>query len=154
MYQAFAPMDAGISDRDLRIEIFALCESASDQNGRLSILGTFETIQSLQFPVILHQAVVVLRVRFWPTESRQHKVRMMFNDPDGRQVLSPVESDLTLQPPNEDQSAAYNLLLHVRDLRLQAAGEHAIDFFLNDNLQGRLPLIVLPLPRTETSPSW
>jgi hypothetical protein len=153
MYQAFQTMDAGIADRDLRIEIFSLCESASDQNGRLSILGTFETVQAQQFPVILHRAMVVLRIRFWPGEGRQHKVRITVTDPDGRQLISPLDSGAALQPRSDDQSSAYNILVHIQELRFEAPGEHTIDFYLNGNLEGRLPFIVLP-PAAEKAPAW
>lgn len=136
-------MDAGITDRNLRIEIFAVCESASDQNGRLSILGTFDSITGFQFPLVLQQAAVVLRLRFWPLESRKHSVRLTTTDPDGRQVMAPVEAAAALMPSLEDQSSAYNIIFNVRDLCLNAPGEHTIDFYLDGSLEGRLPFTVV-----------
>ena len=146
MYQAFPSIDAGISDRDLRIEIFTVCESASDNHGRLSLAGTFENVQTPQFPLILPQLLVVVRVRFWPMEGLLHTVRLTVTDPDGRQIMTPVESPASLQPRSDEQSAAYNIMFPLRDVCIEGPGEHAIDFYLNDVLQGRLPLNVLPAP--------
>jgi len=139
-------MDAGIADRNLRIEIFAMCESASDQNGRLSILGTFDSITGVQFPLILQQAAVVLRLRFWPLERRNHSVRLTTTDPDGREVMAPVEAAAALLPSPEDQSSAYNIIFHVRDLCLNSPGEHTVDFYLDGGLEGRLPFTVVQAP--------
>ena len=155
MYQPFPTMDAGIADRNLRIEIFCLCESASDQNGRLSIMGTFETVQALQFPVVLHRAMVVLRIRFWPEEGSRHQVRLTATDPDGRQLIVPLDSGAAFQPRCDDQSFAYNILVHLQELRLEGPGEHTIDFYLNGNLEGRLPFTVLAVPPpAEETAAW
>jgi len=104
-------MDAGITDRNLRIEVFAICEGISEQNGRLSILGTFDSITATALPVVLLQASVVIRIRFWPMESKEHSFRLIMSDPDGRQVTAPVEASATLTPAVEDHSAAYNVIL-------------------------------------------
>ena len=122
--------------------MFALCESAADQNGRLSILGSFDDITGSQFPLTLPQAVVVIRLRFWPFESRKHSIRLYLTDPDGRQVMAPVEAEASLTPAVEDQSSAYNIILHVRDVRFHNPGEHTVDFYLNGKLEGRLPFRV------------
>ena len=67
---AFAVADIGIDDRDLRVEIFALCDGATEHDGRLSLLGTYDVIHVSHFPVLLPLVTVVLRLRFWPQESR------------------------------------------------------------------------------------
>lgn len=144
MYQTLSSMDAGIADRNLRIEIFTLCESASELNGRLTVMATFDTVTVTQLPAILQQAAIVLRLRFGSLEKRQHAVRLSMTDPDGRQVITPIEASASLLPTLDDLSSAYNIVMHIRDLCLRTSGEHTIDFYLNDNLEGRLPFTVSP----------
>jgi len=143
-------MDAGITDRNLRIEVFALCEGVSDQNGRLSILGTFDSITATSFPVVLQRASVVIRFRFWPMESKNHSFRLIMSDPDGREVTAPIEASATLSPAVEDQSTAYNVILNVHSVRLENPGEHTIDFYLDRHLEGRLPFTVFHTSAPDT----
>jgi len=137
--------DLGIEDGDLRLEVFALCESAVEQGGRLSLLGTYEVVQTTGFPLVLPQVTVVLRVRFWPAESRGHALRLVLTGPDGAVVGAPVEVMARLQPVCGERSAAYNLIAQMHNLRIEEAGEHTFDFYLDGKIEGRLPLCVNPV---------
>ena len=82
-------------------------------------------------------------------------MRLTVTDPDGQQLVLPSTSELTLPPRNEDQSAAYNILIHLREMHIREAGEHTVDFYLNGNLEGRLPFTVLPATEpADEEPVW
>jgi len=140
--RAFSPVDTGIEDRDLHIEIFAVCDGASEQGGRLSLIGTYDTIGSGSFPFVVPQMTVVLRLRFWPGEARRHNVRLEVTSPDGQRAGSPLEGEMNLHPTDDDLTGAYNIIAHLRDTPIEEPGEHVIDFRLDDQLQGRLPICV------------
>jgi hypothetical protein len=133
----------GIEDRELRIEVFVACESAAEQNGRLSVLGTYEMVGTPHFPCVLPVITFALRLRFWPAEGCWHRVRMEMTNPDGACMARIGESAITLQPTNPDRSIAYNLIGQFRDVRFDAPGDYAIDFYLNGRLQSRLPFCIL-----------
>jgi hypothetical protein len=139
---AFALNDIGIEDRDLRVEMFALCDGATEHDGRLSLLGTYDLVQVSGFPCVLPLATVVLRVRFWPEECRLHTFRVVLTRPDGGAVGSPVEVMATLQPACEERSAAYNLIVQFQNVQIEEAGEHTFDFYLDGKIEGRLPICI------------
>jgi hypothetical protein len=138
----FAQLDPGVEDRDLRIEIFAVCDGAVEQDGRLSLVGTYETVCAQVFPFVIAQMTVVLRLRFWPGERRRHSVRLALTSPDGQRVGAAMEGDVTLQPADDERSTAYNLILYARNARIDEPGEYTFDFHLNGRLEGRLPICV------------
>lgn len=142
----FSLSEIGIADRDLRIEMFALCDCAIEQQGRLSLLGTYEAIHVPSFPTLLPQATVVLRVRFWPAENREQSFRFMLSGADGQPIGELIEANAALRPFCGDRSAAYNLIFQLQDLQFEQPGEHSLDFYLNGKLEGRLPLCVLHAP--------
>ena len=145
-----APPTDGIADRDLRIEIFAVCDGATEQDGRLSLLGTYELLKAASFPFTLPQATLVLRLRFWPAELREHQVRLAMTGPDGQPVGQPLEGKVILQPARADRSTAYNVIAQLHQLPIEQPGEYTFDFYLDGRVEGRLPICVLRHAAPET----
>ena len=138
----FTNLVQGMEDSDLRIEIFTLCEGAVEQNGRLSMLGTYDVLHSQCFPLVLPQMTVVIRLRFWPGEARHHRVRLTMVDPDGRVMGAEAEAMINVNGTEEGLAAPYNLIVHMQAIEFEEPGEHAIAFHLDDALEGRLPFCV------------
>jgi len=138
--------EIGIEDKDLRVEIFTLCEGAIEQEGRLSMIGTYETVNADGFPFVIPQVTVVLRLRFWPAEHRNHLMSLTLTGPDGLPVGSPVEVPLTLLQPPQERSNSYNVITRFHNLQIVEPGEYAFDFRLNGRCEGRLPMCVSTPP--------
>ena len=58
----------------MRIEIFALCDAATADFGKLSMLGVFDTIWVTKTPAIHPQCAIALRTRFERIEIGEHRV--------------------------------------------------------------------------------
>jgi hypothetical protein len=138
----FALSEIGIEDRDLRIEMFVICEGAAEQNGRLSLIGTYDVVHASHLPCVVPQITAALRVRFWPEECRVHTFRLALTRPDGETASEPVEVTATLQPSSEERSAAYNLIAQLQNLLIEEAGEYTLDFYLDGKIEGRLPICI------------
>jgi len=138
----FAVADIGIDDRDLRVEMFTLCDGATEQEGRLSLLGTYDVVHAAQFPCLLPQVTVVLRLRFWPHESRMHRLRLMLTGPDGETIADTLEIRAEFQPFSEELSSACNAIIRLPSVRIEEPGEYTLDFYLNGTIEGRLPVRV------------
>ena len=134
----------GISDRDLRIEVFVICEGAVEQNGRLSLVGAYEMIGVPSFPSVMPAITIAVRVRFWPAEDRRHLMRLEITDPDGVCVVRTDESLVTLNPLTPDRSIAYNVIGQFKDILFDQQGEYSVDFYLNGCIESRLPFCVFP----------
>ena len=137
-----ATLPAGIEDRDLRVEIFAICEGATEQSGRLSLVGVYETLAVPGFPMLLPQLTVALRIRFWPAENRRHTVRLVMTTPDGMAAACTGEEQMTLHPISGDRSAACNVICRFQNVRIEESGDYTLDFHLNHRIEARLPFAV------------
>jgi len=135
-------IDSGIEDCDLRIEVFSICEAAVDQNGRLSVLGAFENLNVANFPCVLPQSTVAIRLRFWPAEIQQHSVKLVITNPDGRPITQILEAQGINPAASRERSQACNIILQLQNLPIHEAGEYSVDFYLNGQLEGRLPFCV------------
>jgi len=139
--------DIGIDDCDLRMEMFTLCDGASEQGGRLSLIGTYEAIHAAGFPCVLPQVTVVLRIRFWPQEGNLHLFRLVLTNPDGKPLGVLVDATATLPPFIEDRSTVFNIIAHLQHVGIEEPGEHTLDFYLDDKMAGRLPVNVCSMVR-------
>ena len=139
-HTVFTPGDFGIDDRDLRVEMFTLCEGATEQEGRLSLVGTYESISAACFPCVVPQITVVLRVRFWPHEGCLHAFRLVLTSPDGNPLGVMLETMAALQSSHDHRSTACNLIARLQNMEIEAPGEHTFDFYVDDRLEGRLPV--------------
>lgn len=127
---------------DVRFDIFTLCDAAADANGRLSLMGTYEEIGSSSFPFVLPQLTIAMRMRFAPAEGPRHQFKMVLVDPDGGSLGPGIESGFELRARRQDRAVSYNLIVHIQNQMFDEPGCYAIDFYLNDQLEGRLPFYV------------
>jgi len=126
----------------MQIEIFALCDAATGDMGKLSMLGAFDTIWVAKAPVVYPQLTIALRVRFERIERGEHKVVVQFADADGKNVLSPAQGVIKINFPDVQSSGSANLILNIQGLKLERLGEYSIDLAIDGQLKGALPLFV------------
>ena len=48
----------------MNIQVAVLCDAATDDNGKLNLLGAFDTIYTQQLPAVHPQCSIALRVTF------------------------------------------------------------------------------------------
>ena len=58
------------------VEAFLLCDAATDQLGKMNVLGAFDAIYAHKAPIVHPQFSVALRIRFSKSESANHPFRL------------------------------------------------------------------------------
>ncbi len=129
------------------IEVFVLCDAATNYQGRLNILGTFDTIWVKQIPVSHPHCAVALRLRFSRIEEGEHKVRINIIDQDGKSIAPPLNASANLIfKENSESTVATNLIMNINGLKLEKYGNHAVDLAINGRQEASLPLRIRQLP--------
>lgn len=126
----------------MRVEIFALCDAATGDFGKLSMLGAFDAIWVAKTPALHPQCAIALRVRFERIERGEHKVVVHFVDSDGKNVIPPAQGAITINFIDEQSSGAANLILNIQGLKLERFGEYSIDLAIDGQQKASLPLFV------------
>lgn len=125
----------------MEIETFLICDAATDQAGKLNILGAFDAIGAPGVPVIHPQLAVVLRIRFKKSESANHPFRINVIDEDGKSILPrPLDGNLNVQIRDADESAVVNLIVNMRDTKFERFGRYSVDLTMDGKQRGSLPL--------------
>lgn len=131
----------------MKVELFVLCDAATDYQGKLNLLGTFDSIWAKQMPAIHPQCAVALRIRFLKIEEGEHKVKISIVDGDGKAVVRPIEAGVNIQFKNTLlTSMATNMILNLQGLNFPVYGEYSIDLAVNGRHELSLPLYVNKIP--------
>lgn len=127
----------------MNIEVYALCDAATNDMGKLNMLGAFDTIVASQLPVVHPQCAIALRIRFGNIEKGEHRVTVNFVDLDGRNIIPPANGNINVNIPDGQRSGSANLILNIQRLKLEKYGEYSIDLAIDGRSEGSLPLLVI-----------
>lgn len=124
------------------IEVFAICDAATDTYGKLNLLGAFDTLMAGTFPIVHPQCSIALRVRFRRIEQGQHRLTLHLVNEDGQMVIPPMEGTIGVQVPPNQTSAVANIILQLQNIQIEKPGEYAANLAIDGRQMGSLPVFV------------
>jgi hypothetical protein len=130
----------------MKTEIFTLCDAATEQQGKLNLLGSFDHLHAKQAPISHPGCTLALKLRFTKIEEGNHTVKITFGDEDGKLVMPPIEFPLTIAVAPGESTATSHLVLNMQQLKLPSFGEYTIDLAVDGRAEAALPLYVRQLP--------
>ncbi len=125
------------------IQVATLCDSAADYNGKLCVLGTFDTICSRALPVVHPHCVLALRVCFRPGDEGRHEFAITFIDADGHPVMPSFRAGVEIRLPSDAYFVTRNIVLNFQNLKFEKTGQFSIDVSVDDRMLTRVPLRVM-----------
>ena len=127
----------------MNVQVAVLCDAATDDNGKLNLLGAFDTIYTQQLPAIHPQCSVALRVTFFSGDEGKHELKFNFVDADGHSIMPgfpPIPVEVTL--PDDMHFGTRNFIVNIQQLKFDNPGLYSIDIRLDDQSQASIPLLV------------
>ncbi len=80
----------------MTVDIFTLCDFAQESDGKMTVVGAFDTIYARQFPAVHPFMCLAVRLRFYIHEAGTHAMRIAFAAPDGSDAAGPIEGQLSV----------------------------------------------------------
>ncbi|MGP8198514.1 MAG: DUF6941 family protein [Limisphaerales bacterium] len=133
----------------MTIQVAVLCDAATDYNGKLNLLGTFDTIYAPALPAQHPQCSVALRIAFERTEEGPHQMRILFADEDGHPILPPTEVRLEVAFPPDATFISRNFIVNIQQLKFEKTGLYSIDLIMDDRRMCSIPLAVKRLEQKD-----
>jgi hypothetical protein len=127
----------------MNIQVAVLCDAATDDNGKLNLLGAFDTIYTPQLPATHPQCSIALRVTFSSGDEGKHTLRLNFVDADGHSIMPdfpPIPVEVAL--PDDMHFGTRNFIVNIQQLKFENPGLYSIDISLDDQPQSSIPLLV------------
>ena len=131
----------------MNIQVAVLCDAATEDNGKLNLLGSFDTIYAPQLPAVHPQCAVALRITFFAGDEGKHSLQLNFMDADGRPIMAnfpavPVEVVL----PEDIHFVTRNFIVNIQQLKFAEVGLYSVDVRIDGQSQASIPLSVKNLP--------
>jgi hypothetical protein len=129
------------------IQVATLCDAANDYNGKLCVLGTFDTIGSRSLPVVHQNCVLAMRICFRAVDEGEHDLAIRIIDADGEDVINPlppVKFDIRL--PQDVDFVTRNMIIHFQALQFSKAGTFSLEIAVDDDSLVSIPLRVIYMP--------
>jgi len=125
----------------VKIELFTFCDFAQENGGKLTVVGTFDTIISRNFPCIHPQLSVVIRIRFDLWEFSTHNFRIETRSVDGEASMEPISGTLDVRGVG-NATAVSHLVFTIGNLRFKNPNMINFTLFLDDKEIGSIPLYI------------
>ena len=126
----------------MNIQVAVLCDAATEDNGKLNLLGSFDTIFAPQLPAVHPQCAVALRVTFMSGDEGEHKLKLNFVNADGHAIMPPIEIPVSVVLPDDVHFLTRNFIVNIQQLKFAEPGLYSVDVRLDDESQGSIPLLV------------
>lgn len=136
----------------MEVQIASLCDAAADYNGKLSLLGAFDTVLVQQVPAVHPHCAVALRIVFRDTDEGDHTLQLAMIDEDGKNLLPKIEAQMKIKLADHMFFSSNNLIFNLQGLQFPAAGQYSIDIRLDNQIIARIPLQVLKMEPSGLNP--
>ena len=113
----------------MKLEICTLCEYASEHNGRLTIVDTFDAIVASKFPwrAYFHFAA---KLSIESDQKEYQKIRMLIMKSDSFEILFDTSGSYNYV----DKTEKINLLAGFKGIIFSAPGEYKFQVYFDDDL--------------------
>ncbi|MCS7089577.1 MAG: hypothetical protein RMN51_11700 [Verrucomicrobiota bacterium] len=130
----------------MNVQVAVLCDAATDDHGKLNLLGAFDTICAAQMPAFHPQCAVALRLTFTTADEGTHQLQLSLMDADGRPIIPPLQITFEIALPEETHFATRNFIFNLQHISFPAPGLYAVDLAMDGQPFANIPLQVRQLP--------
>jgi hypothetical protein len=145
------PHQLCLYSRQMNIQVAVLCDAATDDNGKLNLLGAFDTIYTQQLPAVHPQCSIALRVTFGNEDEGAHLLKLNFVDADGHSIMPSIDIPVEVVLPGDAHFGTRNFIVNIQQLKFAGPGLYSIDLSFDEQLQASIPLLVKHNPPATTS---
>ena len=126
----------------MNIQAAVLCDAATDDNGKLNLLGAFDTIYAPQMPAVHPQCAVALRLTFMPGDEGTRKLTLNFINADGHSIMQAIELPVPVTLPDDAHFLTRNFIVTIQQLKFTEPGLYSVDVRIDDQSQASIKLLV------------
>ncbi len=137
----------------MEVQAALLCDTAYDYNGKLCLLGSFDTIIAPKFPATHSACSVAVRLTCRSEDEGTHQINLLLIDEDGKNILPKIAPSMEVKLPANVFFYSRNLIFNLQQIKFKSAGQYSIDLMIDNEMRARIPLQIVPAKPKGSSPS-
>jgi hypothetical protein len=126
----------------MTIQVAVLCDAAADYNGKLNLLGTFDTIYSPVMPAQHPHCSVAVRIAFDRMEEGEHTLEVSFVDEDGHPIMRGMKLPGEVIFPPEATFASRNFIVNIQQMIFPKEGLYSVNLAMDGSALCSIPLVI------------
>ena len=127
----------------MEIQVATLCDSAIENNGKLYVWGTFDTICAERVPIMHPQCAFAMRICFQAGDEGEHELVIRFIDEDGKARFELPPARIRVELPRDAYFLTRNQVLNIKGLPFERTGQYSLDVLIDGEMLTRIPLRVM-----------
>lgn len=127
----------------METELYTIADYAVDNGGKLTIVGTFDTVFVQTLPAV-HPGFMVLKFRVANSEAGSHTIDIIGRDPNGKQVMAVQGHTEVKVNPNYNYSSS-SVVIPLA-MKLEMTGRYTFELNLDGEFRSGLSLHVVQVP--------
>jgi hypothetical protein len=116
----------------MTIQVAVLCDAATDYNGKLNLLGTFDTIYAPQMPTATSPMFHRHSHRLRPQRGGRHILNLNFVDEDGQPIMKSMQIPVEVDFPADATFISRNLVVNILQLTFSKTGLYSVDLSMDE----------------------
>jgi hypothetical protein len=133
----------------MTIQVAVLCDAAADYNGKLNLLGTFDTIYSPVMPTQHPQCSVAVRIAFDRMEEGPHTLEVSFVDEDGHPIMRSMKLPGEVVFPPEATFASRNFIVNIQQMVFAKEGLYSVNLAMDGSALCSIPLVIKQMEKNK-----
>jgi hypothetical protein len=127
----------------MRVDLALLADYAevTQRGGKLIVCGIFDRITVADLDAVHPHMALALKLVAEADEDRTHRVVVRLVDPDGSDVVVPMDGEVEVKGELGEETSV-NLILDLNLVKFGAHGPHSFDVFVDGALLHQVPLTV------------
>lgn len=131
-----------------------LCDAANaTANGKLNILGEFNTIHSPEAPVGWPLFTIVIRVEAPTVEGSEHHLEIDLTTEDGQSILNERPGGpIQLKPQGPGRPLRGQLIAQVGGMQFPQFGDYEFHILVDNRVVGTIPVYIVQIQPGQAGP--
>ena len=105
----------------MTVEVLTFCDFSQDNGGKLTVVGSFDTIFVPAFPAVHPLLSIAAKIRFSLQERGKHRFLFTFQDLDGKEYFPPIGGEADIENFRTSTSALV-LSMNISNVELRRDG--------------------------------
>ncbi|MGD0174863.1 MAG: hypothetical protein ABSC61_10650 [Anaerolineales bacterium] len=130
----------------MEVELFVICDAATDTAGKINILGVFDTIITKEIPTTLPSLSYAIKIRFYKDDEKEHNFLLRVHSPEGKIIEPSFNGKFGFTMVEGEETGSLNLILNIFGLKFDTLGRYTAELLIDDIKVKTIPIIVKKQP--------
>jgi hypothetical protein len=130
------------------LKIATLCDSACEYENKLCLLGTFDTIETHEFPVVKPNCAYAFQLKWYLGDEGLHNLKVEFVNEEGVNTLKTMNFNLNINIPGGRNFSTTNHIINIQQLKFTKIGNYFAVLYIDNQRSASIQLQII-----KTTPS-